>query len=127
MTPTELAAKLREWAEEDVMETARDMSFEPNDARKWASLMHQAADEIDRIAEALAAEREAWRPIETAPKDGTRALLLDLWGNPEIGRWIGAPHDHWSVDGFRSVPAPTHWQPLPTPPAIRTGRSEGTP
>lgn len=57
-----------------------------------------------------------WEPIETAPKNGRRVLLLDHWGNYEIARWIGEPHNHWSIDGFRSISRPTHWMPLPEPP-----------
>ena len=65
----------------------------------------------------------AWQPIETAPKDGTRILAYGLerkrywivdvvrWhqpGNPvHDGFWIGT---HYTIK-------PTHWMPLPEPPA----------
>jgi hypothetical protein len=87
-----------------------------------------------------------WQPIETAPKDGGPFLLLytkrtwtDIRGNPvsfgpvrdyaekiepawlENGRLIqaGTAHDilieceTWAGDDMR----PTHWMPLPEPPA----------
>jgi hypothetical protein len=68
---------------------------------------------------------EGWRPIESAPKDGTRILCylhnarnpkvqIMRWhqpGNPEkAGYWIGAD---WPSDASRSTAV---WQPLPEPP-----------
>jgi len=57
--------------------------------------------------------REAWQPISTAPKDGTRFLIVDAMGTSDIGFWH---HDHACGDGYGAGPW-THWQPLPTPPA----------
>lgn len=81
-----------------------------------------------------------WKPIETAPKDGTRLLLMRenrrhshlppiLW--IKVGEWTA-----WHSDGYveawredviasggdtkRIRLVPTHWMPLPPPP-----RSEG--
>ena len=58
-----------------------------------------------------------WRPIETAPKDGTDILLGfepaigwqrigKAWG----GQWVSAWNHHPIHD------QPTHWMPLPEPP-----------
>lgn len=65
-----------------------------------------------------AVSRDTWRRMDTAPKDGNYILVSSDWPlrYVEKVRWIGAPHDHWSVDGYRSVNSPTHWQPLPAPP-----------
>lgn len=63
-----------------------------------------------------------WKPIETAPKDGTCILLAAYTPGGTV-----IISDHWSeetnwwcdwYDGH-SIPA-THWMPLPPPP-----RSEG--
>lgn len=61
---------------------------------------------------------QRWRPIETAPMDGTRVLLWwPYWASHPI---IGY---RFSSDQWRSVAAlsgagegPTHWCPLPEPP-----------
>jgi len=66
-----------------------------------------------------------WHPIETAPKDGTRALVwIDLTGEhvkdrsyARIACWDG-DCERWR-DGHSGPPLtidPTHWMPLPAPP-----------
>ena len=82
-----------------------------------------------------------WKPIETAPKDGTR---VDLWtseGRVPNAFWRA---DHWTIwlrwkrdSTWRSGPpkgahvytnvvgAVTHWQPLPPPPTLE--EIEGNP
>lgn len=65
-----------------------------------------------------------WRPIETAPKDGT---MVDLWvanWKPNGMRvtncfWARAANC-WKLDilaiGYDPLPEITHWMPLPEPP-----------
>jgi hypothetical protein len=66
-----------------------------------------------------------WKPIETAPKDGTPILALyaDAWGMRRYsvrywstGNWESGK-EGWS-DEWRQLrkDQPTHWQPLPPPP-----------
>ena len=58
-----------------------------------------------------------WRPIETAPKDGTK-----LWGYCRNGRqmevwWhLNFPQPEYWTDEADSEPEPTHWMPLPEGP-----------
>jgi len=76
-----------------------------------------------------------WLPIETAPKDGTRILLFRE-GQQYVGRWYPV-YETWGVaaqrepgewGSFTSIgecrvgqvkfwDGPTHWMPLPPPPA----------
>ena len=77
------------------------------------------ADDAKAALEAAGAA--AWRPIESAPK-GKKILVR------EGGDWIGIAIFHtegkfsgrWiyinAVDSHENL-FPTHWQPLPTPPA----------
>jgi hypothetical protein len=65
-----------------------------------------------------------WQPIETAPRDGTR---VDLWTNygerVADAKWDKDGWREWSLGGFDSMEwvrldgTPTHWMPLPPPPA----------
>lgn len=61
-----------------------------------------------------------WQPIETAPKDETPVLL---WANTrrdrEYSHWIGAfDGENWRDEVEGHFLQPTHWMPLPDPPAI---------
>jgi hypothetical protein len=95
-------------------------------------------DEIGRIYRAMLSAvppvqpEEGWRPIETAPRDGTE---IDLWGYwPENDRWKrtadawwDSAENCWRLDQYRHEgmyvhrPRFTHWQPLPVPPVLADG------
>ena len=72
---------------------------------------------------ALKAENE-WQPIETAPKDGSHFIGAefydDKWWYEEI--WWSYS---WEFSGGNFVTRPTHWMPLPKPPAIDAARQQG--
>lgn len=56
-----------------------------------------------------------WQPIETAPKDGTWVLAAHASsGDMFIVCWRGIG---WINDDMGEC-WPTHWQPLPEPPAV---------
>jgi hypothetical protein len=75
-----------------------------------------------------------WRPIETAPKDGAMILLASAdW--VDTGCWRkelnGADDEGWTCFQIESwayeeyaycIPDPTHWMPLPEPPAVHRVR-----
>lgn len=100
--------------------------FDSEQAR-WAADLRAAA-EVVRGASAQP-QAAGWRPIETAPRDGTRIMVSN-----GIGVWFAEWHQFASsgfrfADPWRSMmlnhdhiehphryKAPTHWQPLPEPP-----------
>lgn len=72
-----------------------------------------------------------WRPIETAPRDGTRVLVSFGARGVHAVAWEEPAHsgfEIWCVDDGKHGPyalrgyldagptAPTHWMPLPPPP-----------
>lgn len=71
-----------------------------------------------------------WEPIDTAPRDGTYVIIWSGWfgGRATIASWdddryANKPIPRWSSSerlygrrAFIDIP-PTHWLPLPTPPA----------
>lgn len=71
------------------------------------------------------AVEQGWQPIETAPKDGPILVAQD--GEQAVVEWMTALEDgagDWII--WRRVgpdalavrmPKPTHWRPLPAPPA----------
>jgi hypothetical protein len=75
----------------------------------------------------------AWRPIQSAPKDGTEVLLAvklraGVPGKLLVGHYMPGGHcieDHPAIDAgwyfwngcmFDKAAKPTHWMPLPEPP-----------
>lgn len=70
-----------------------------------------------------------WRPIETAPRDGTRIAIARDMGAP--WGWVRGIAQYESYNGIEGwcpicgfseppgelgLAAPTHWMPLPSPP-----------
>ena len=59
-----------------------------------------------------------WLPIETAPRDGTKILVWrpresnDYEAHADVDAWMGKSWWH-----SRRAQQPTHWMPLPMPPA----------
>lgn len=68
---------------------------------------------------------QGWQGIETAPREGLviGALIRrgEVWRvfDMECARWGG-----WYTRNGNSVPAPTHWMPLPQPPQPDRGGEE---
>lgn len=109
-------------------------------------------DEDDSCAAAIRAlqpdEETGWRPIESAPRDGTEVLIWRADCGAMIGRyaalqdflsdreceemgpeaaekedWFGGDSiNNWRLDGSET---PTHWQPLPPPPDSQDLRESG--
>lgn len=57
-----------------------------------------------------------WQPIETAPRDGTRVLTFRRdFSESYAVAWFG--RGGWIPVNGSAWPEPTHWAPLPEPPA----------
>lgn len=76
-------------------------------------MLEDAADEIERLRAAM-----QWRPIETAPRDGTEFIAY----RPDAGVFTAGYDDEQDVwfanHGYEDITddLPTHWMPLPPPP-----------
>lgn len=59
-----------------------------------------------------------WQPIDTAPKDGMPVLLWEPDAGEIFGRFVGDFElgEWWDDEG--EIRYPTHWYPLPEPPAV---------
>ncbi len=69
-----------------------------------------------------------WKPIETAPMDGTH-FLAGQWfieaGKPEFHCAVTWWSSTWGFGGDTRVEDPTHWMPLPEPPSTQTEGETG--
>jgi hypothetical protein len=93
-----------------------DARMSSRDIGRWCE------EAVEVIAAALRAERERgaqWLPIETAPRDGRYALV---WREPWEAGYVACLHPG-PVLTVTGVVNPTHWSPMPTPPA-QDGGSE---
>ena len=75
--------------------------------------------EMDSAIAALrqAIELDGWRPIETAPKDGTRILaFIDWWDGPESNTGRFKNGRFWPDYRDATSKMPTHWRSLPDAP-----------
>ena len=108
MTDEELIAELEELA---VEQDAVAAMVEGAGAEMRAALLRSAASRIEGLA---------WRTMESAPL-GSAIVYEPTWGVSEAhlydsGRWIIA-----STNGRIMTCFPTHWMPLPAPPALGEG------
>ena len=101
----------------------QDSSAGDDGAAMRHTLSVQATDKSDR-AEGVAALQQAgkpvaWRPIESAPKDGTCLLVghekavFSAWWSEEDAGWVDGATDLY---GDHRTYDPTHWMPLPSSP-----------
>ena len=69
---------------------------------------------------------DAWQPIETAPRDGTRVLVFDPMHGQRVAQLMASLEDRdeqWIYarttgrEAIAFLCRPTHWRPLPPPPS----------
>lgn len=91
--------------------------------RDFAVASEQASDEYVALQRARIEELEQaleWRPIETAPKDGTEIVLWGVMrGHTHPWKYIGNYFNPYAKDGWwqaHTMPIEaTYWVPLPEP------------
>jgi hypothetical protein len=100
------------------MVSARDEAVERALMAAWcnpptSSGMTDAEAFISALAAAGYVIEQDWQPIETAPRDGR---WVQTYG-PDTGISDGYQLDAWPCDEDGWNGKPTHWRPLPAPPA----------
>jgi hypothetical protein len=121
---------------EDLLEAAAMIVFEEvGNHTVCARVMHRIRSLRASPGIREAVLEEAWQPIETAPKDGGSVLIYSPDASDKgimVGVWIEVEHPEleleWvdAVDGEIIDADPTHWRPLPEPPALTTtGKDSG--
>lgn len=108
---------------EEAAKIAEDyVQYDVADAIRLLAL-HPVADKPDEAGE----QWEGWKPIESAPKDGTSILAVCAGVHertgipfiPEVVEWTqyGWSNEMWGEQPNHGIYSPTHWRPLPTPPS----------
>lgn len=116
-------------AREEIARELHDEAFAyAHNLPAWEQLPPRARDRfLDRADRILTILRKAeWRPIETAPKDGTEVLVFEP-SREGVQAWLGSGWFDNSLgwlDNARSSLHlnPTHWMPLPESPASEAVR-----
>jgi hypothetical protein len=57
-----------------------------------------------------------WKPIETAPKDGTTIITWEPDGKGVYFEWWDEDSWYYDEEWGNGSKNPTHWMPLPEPP-----------
>ena len=104
------------WSE--VCEDAKDDAVCAGVVRDVTEAARAAISKLDEM------RGDGWRPIESAPKDGSLFCGWREGKRPALVHWSGWAAC-WASEGQKlEYPGtePTHWQPLPTPPTQGTGQ-----
>lgn len=101
-----------DWAEEE----AREL---PCEFMSFTGRCLRAPCKCAAALRAAEARGMKWRPIATAPKDGTRIFVWEparSWG-PLVQVMWHEGWEEWRISNEEIVCTPTHWMPLFAPPS----------
>jgi hypothetical protein len=108
-------------ATDEVKITIDGASLQPMLEEHFVEMLREVASRLGNGV--LLDARSGWQPIETAPRDGTRVLIVRAqeMGGGSLGMRVGI--GKWKSGKWQGdcTQAPTHWMPLPEPP----GEGEG--
>lgn len=124
------ADRLADVLNADLQKPAGDMakalealeSIPPGFGAPVKDAMYAFLSEHYQTIKAALQQGDGWRPIESAPKDGTPILVSIFEFNKPDGKCLIVPAYwdgyYWREDGEygHDLYQPTHWQPLPPPP-----------
>ncbi len=115
----------------------------PLDIKEAAKNLAEPIKNLHAALSAQAQDVAGWKPIETAPKDGTDIhVWAGGWGWPEVvryelfedeadaeeagepGYWVYSESAMADVFGFPNYETLTHWMPLAAAPAAKQGEAE---
>lgn len=89
-----------------------------NPTSGYSRVMREAADKIDELWSSM-----EWRPIETAPKDGSSIMavvdgkITTAYWSADGWIWVLSVIP-WICDALDGMVSPTHWMPLPNGPDL---------
>lgn len=131
------AALAREKGLAETLEYIRDNYDHDSDAHKYGTPCRKCdAGEALEAAATSTGEADGWRPIATAPKDGTSILALVPGTHPVTGKsfipdvaywdqgWVTCETCDVSGDDSDMAYAPRFWMPLPPAPADTPTRKD---
>ena len=116
-------ARLKEWGH-DMTKPARKVIGNVIDTDKFkGGMLH--SERITAILSALTAAdyviERGWQPIETAPTMEAIQVIGGEVTYPVTASWTGRDDEPWCLDALgnvgQEIDPPTHWRPLPEPPA----------
>lgn len=97
--------------------------FETDDCQEYEREFTRACIRRELSAALAAADAAAWRPIETAPMDGTEIIAFGTQKADAVSTiepYLGVvwrAYGLWQDGTIACRPSLTHWHPLPAPPA----------
>lgn len=104
------------WEKAAELTKARAESAEAEVAKRELEVFEQKQNRKgDRVAFEQILSTFVWQPIETAPKDGTRILVVSKIG-VGITVWREKANSAGDQPGWVCGYSPTRWMPLPVPP-----------
>lgn len=102
-------------------ELARKMVLNARIGLTWDKMWQDSKEMWLNAARIAIRELSTWRPINTAPKDGTEILVRTRTGKRFVAQWNDSELWQISRDGCC---IPVEWQPLPPPPQNETANGD---
>lgn len=120
LTEADLQQAINDRPSERLTKWALDLGLATGHADTEQDLLDEVGAQIERLR-----AMTEWRPIESAPRDGTPVIVSGLVCGRGPGRWLERNASYlngfWYGEYSAQLSPPTHWMPeieLPPAPAI---------